>query len=87
MIQLRKVAMNPYDFTLYSAGDGSRVMKVMFSEGEYKVDIGRYFLITEDEDTTDSSIDRLKLLADTIRNTYPDSGFTEITKGDITIIK
>ncbi|MBP1819285.1 hypothetical protein J3E61_002848 [Mycobacterium sp. OAE908] len=78
--------MNPYDFTLYSAEDGSRVMKVMFSEGEYKVDIGRYFLITEDEDATDSSIDQLKLLADRIRNTYPEPGFTEITKGDIAII-
>ena len=87
MRYLRKVAMNPWDFTLYSAEDGTRVMKVMFSEGEYKVDVGRYFLIAEDRDTADSSIDQLKLLANRIRNTYPESGYIEIGKADLDIIK
>lgn len=87
MRYLRKVAMNPWDFTLYSAEDGSRVIKVMFSEGEYKVDVGRYFMITEDRDTADSSIDQLKQLADRIRNAYPESGYTEIKKADLNIIK
>jgi hypothetical protein len=79
--------MSPWEFTLYSSEDGSRVMKVMFSEGEFKVDVGRYFLISEDRDIADSSIDQLKVLADRIRSTYPESGYTEIKKADIEIIK
>jgi hypothetical protein len=86
VIQLRKVAMNPWDFTLYTAEDGSRVIKIVFSEGEYKVDVGRYFLITDDQDKVDNSIDRLKILADRIRNTYPESGYSEIMKADLTVI-
>jgi hypothetical protein len=86
-MQLRKVAMNPWDFTLYSTEDGSHVLKVIFSEGEYKMDIGRYFLIDVAPDIADTDLDTLKLLANEIRNAYPEVRYREIKKADLTIAK
>ncbi|MCW1973761.1 UNVERIFIED_ORG: hypothetical protein FHW05_002625 [Pantoea agglomerans] len=37
-----KVAINPWDFTLYKCDDSTYIMKVIFSEGEYKVDVERF---------------------------------------------
>lgn len=52
VIELRKISANPWDYTLYESSDGSFVLKVMFSDGEYKIDIGRYFqLILPDEES------------------------------------
>lgn len=79
--------MNAWDFTLYSAEDGSRVMKVVFSDGEYRVDIGRYFLIADNLDTADTSLDQLKRLAEHIRNTYPESGYIEIKRAELHVVK
>lgn len=86
-MQLRKVAMNPWDFTLYSTDDGSWVLKVMFSEGEYEIDVGRYFLIGMAPAFVDNSLDDLKTLANEIRNAYPEVAYREIKKADLTIIK
>ena len=56
-MQLRKLAMNPWDFTLYSTEDGSRIMKVMFSEGDYKVDVEHYFVVAKSENEIGESLD------------------------------
>ncbi len=86
-MQLSKVATNPWDFTLYSADDGSYVLKVMFSEGEYKVDIGRYFVIDAAPDITDDYLDELKALANKIRVAYPEVAYREIKKADLTVTR
>jgi hypothetical protein len=86
-MQLTKIAMNPWDFTLYSTEDGSRIMKVMFSEGEYKVDIARFFLVAKPQDEIDTSLDELKKLAGKIRTAYPEVAYPEIKKADVSISK
>jgi hypothetical protein len=86
-MQLTKIAMNPWDFTLYSTEDGSRIMKVMFSEGEYKVDIARFFLVAKSQNDIDASLDELKKLADGIRTAYPEVAYPEIKKADVVISK
>ena len=42
-----KVAINPQDFTLYKFDDSTYIMKVIFIEGEYKVDVERFFILTD----------------------------------------
>jgi hypothetical protein len=86
-MQLTVIAIKPWDFAVYSAEDGSRIMKVMFSEVEYKVDIGRFFLIVKPEDEIDASLDELKNLADAIRATYPKVAYPEIKKADVAVLK
>lgn len=85
-MELRKVAMNPWDFTLYSSNDGSMVMKVMFSEGDYKIDVGRFFLIDSLTSGVDD-IEQLKALAAHIRADYPDLEFPVLNKSDLKILK
>lgn len=86
-MQLSKIAMNPWDFTLYSSEDGLLVMKVIFSEGCYKVDVGRYFLIAGSEHPTDNAMEALKILAHEIRDAYPETGYPEMKGTDLTIVK
>jgi len=42
-----KLAMKPWDFTLYQCGNDTHVLKVIFSEGDYKVDVERFFIVTD----------------------------------------
>lgn len=85
-MEVSRVAMNPWDFTLYQTGNGAFILKVIFSEGEYKSDIGRYFAL--DKLTIDSTnIDDLKLLASQIRSDYPNVPLQQIEKSAITILK
>ncbi|WP_197374146.1 hypothetical protein [Mycolicibacterium baixiangningiae] len=86
MIELNKIAMNPWDFTLYKANDGSIVMKVIFSEGDYKIDIGRFFMIDSLGNGTDD-IELLKTMAAQIRENYPDVAFPLLDKADLKILK
>jgi hypothetical protein len=83
-VELRRVSLNPWDFTLYSSTEGSLVLKVVFSEGVYKMDIERYFVIGS---LDDDSMDALKLLAAKIRDDYPNTPYSEIRKADVTITK
>jgi hypothetical protein len=86
-MQLKKMTMNPWDFTLYSADDGSRVIKIIFSEGDYKIDVERYFVIAKSHNEIGESLDELKLLANNIRAAYPEVPYPEIKKSDLTIAK
>lgn len=85
-MELKKIAMNPWDFTLYKATDGSIVMKVIFSEGDYKIDVGRFFLIDSLGDGSDD-MELLKTMAAQIRANYPDVAFSLLDKADLKILK
>lgn len=49
-MDLEMVGSSPLDFTLYKSGTGEYIIKVMFSEGVYKIDIARYYHLTNDID-------------------------------------
>lgn len=74
--------MNPWDYTLYKSPDGIYVLKVMFSEGEYKIDVGRYFRLTPPVknlcDGESMAPDMLRRLAEDIRLNYPDIIYPEV---------
>lgn len=42
----KELLKNPWNFILYRVDDESYLMKVMFSEGDYKVDVERSFIVT-----------------------------------------
>ena len=87
MIQPVKKMAQPWDFTLYAANDGSILLKVMFIEGEYKCDVGRYFIIGEAPEDAAKSLEEVKLLANKIRSSYPLVLYREVKKSDLTILK
>ncbi|KMO79425.1 hypothetical protein [Mycolicibacterium obuense] len=77
-IELTKLADSPWEWTLYEASDGSFVLRVMFSEGPYKIDVGRYFLMQgglRPDDPAD--------IAARIKRDYPTVDFTEISKSTV----
>ena len=86
MTELTKVAMNPWDFTLYRSGDGAHVLKLVFSEGEYKMDVERYFLLDDPVDPG-YPLEELKALAARIRTDFPHTVLRQLSKSDLTFIK
>jgi hypothetical protein len=86
LIQVSQVATEPWDFTLYKSRDGCWVLKVVFSEGIYKIDVGRYFLLDRPQ-IESANTDELKRLSAQIRANYPDVSPPEIAKSDLTFIK
>jgi hypothetical protein len=85
-MEVSRVAMNPWDFSLCESHEGSLVLKVIFSECEYKTDIGRYFVI--DRSGIDATkLEDLKNLSARIRADYPDVSLPQIDKSDLTILK
>ena len=86
MIELRRVAVNPWDFTLYRSDDGTHVMKVIFSEGQYKMDVERYFVLDSPIDQS-YDLDDLKSLSATIRSEFPDTALRQLSKSDLTFTK
>jgi phage terminase large subunit-like protein len=85
-MELKRIAMNPWDFTLYESKDGSFVLKVIFSEGEYKVDIGRYFIV-DPLSPDNMTIEALKELSARIRTDYPNVSFPQVEKSNLKIGK
>lgn len=81
-----KIAMNPWDFTLYECDDSSYVMKVMFSEGDYKVDVERFFIVTPYIDIRSIDIEMLKDLSKKIRETPEQYVINEISKENFELI-
>ncbi|BBY28665.1 hypothetical protein [Mycolicibacterium sediminis] len=76
------MASRAWDYTLYESTDGSKILKVMFSEGPYKIDVSRYFVVDAlvlgpaDESA-------LGALAELVRRDYPDTGLPEIDRCDV----
>lgn len=83
-MKVRTVDMGSWDFTLYEAQDGSNVLKVMFSEGYYKIDVERYFVLDAMQSGAMTTED-LKHLAAEIRVHYPQVSYAEIPKSALTI--
>ncbi len=50
MINLEMVATSTWDFTLYKSETGEYIIKIMFSEGMYKVDVARHYHLTNEID-------------------------------------
>ncbi len=85
-MEVTRVAMNPWDFTLYRSTEGDLIIKVIFSEGEYKTDVGRYFAI-ESSGIDIHDLEALKDLASQIRTDYPNVSLPEISKSDVNVLK
>lgn len=77
--------MEPWDYTLYEATDGFLVLKVVFSEGDYKMDVGRFFKI--DSGYRDSDAEKLKSLSAAIREEFPNLKYEQIEKANLQIVK
>ncbi len=73
--------MNPWDFTLYESDKGTVVIKVMFTEGDYKVDVGRFFVL--DSKVSELDIEYLKAISKKIRENYQDYKGVEVLKSDL----
>lgn len=80
------VAVNSWDFTLYKCDDLYYVMKVIFSEGDFKVDVERYFIVTEFISFNAGNIEELKHLSSKIREGYYLFRENEIRKKDFNLI-
>ena len=78
---LRKIAMNPWDFTLYESDKGTVVIKVMFTDDDYKIDVGRFFVL--DSKVSELDIEYLKAISKKIRENYQDYKGVEVLKSDL----
>lgn len=76
----KELLKNPWDFTLYKVNDESYLMKVMFSEGDYKVDVERFFIVTPYIDIRSIDIEMLKDLSRKIREGTGQYVINEISK-------
>lgn len=85
MIEIKRIAMEPWDFTLYEASDGSLILKVVFSEGDYKIDIGRFYRLEGIDRDADS--ETLKKVSESIREAFPDVQFEQVEKSQLQIVK
>lgn len=81
MNYINRISFNPWDYTLYQIIDVGFVLKIVFSEGVYKVDIERYFLFAADELITPVDAEYMKALSESIRCDYARFQSQEITKG------
>lgn len=82
MTELTRIVNHPRDFTLYASTEGSTIMRVMFSEGDYKSDVGRFFTL----DPSELGYGTLRRLAAMIRDEYPNGSHPEIRRSDVTVI-
>jgi hypothetical protein len=83
-MKARPVASRPWDFTLYRCDDGALVLKVIFSEGTYKTDVGRFFEI-DPSDVDAADIDALADVATQIRAAYPDVAHPSVAASALSI--
>ncbi|MGX9252804.1 hypothetical protein [Pantoea ananatis] len=77
-----KVAMNPWDFTLYKCDDSVYIMKVIFSEGDYKIDVERFFILTDYVSGIECNTQELIKISQKIRDNYNLYKDREISKSD-----
>lgn len=77
-----KLAMKPWDFTLYRCGNETHVLKVIFSEGDYKVDVERFFILTDSLLNAEDLVSTCERLSENIRMSYKDYAKSEISKRD-----
>lgn len=73
----------PWDFTVYLTESGEYIIKVMFSEGDYKVDIGRYYALTTDINSSKTNECIFNRLSQAIRKNPSFYKDKEISPGQI----
>ncbi|MBS1205390.1 MAG: hypothetical protein H6R25_2289 [Proteobacteria bacterium] len=83
MNYINRISFNPWYYTLYQIIDGGFVLKMIFSEGVYKVDIERYFLFAADEIVRPLDAEYMKVLLESIRCDYARFQSQEITKESV----
>ena len=76
-MDINVIAMAPWDFTLYESSDGALILKVMFSVGDYKTHVGRYFAV-DHRNVDPSDTAALTNLASRIRADYPNVEIQEV---------
>lgn len=82
MANLTKIILNRWDFTLHQKNDGGYILKVMFVEGGYKIDVARFFKFSKNEITQYDNLDYMKKLSENIRKDYEKYKSKEITKSE-----
>ena len=80
MNNINTVLINPWDFTLYKCGNGDYIIKVIFSEGSYKVDVARFFHFYNNEISCTEEINKIKSISEKIRSHYNDYRERELNK-------
>lgn len=86
MKKLTKIDSSPWDFTLYIDQKKEYIIKVMFSEGIYKVDVARYFSLTPEEIHATKDHEKLVELSKKIRDHHSLYISREISPSDITLL-
>ncbi len=80
MSDLKEIMVNPWDFTLYVCGNGDYIIKVIFSEGQYKVDVARFFFLKNNEVDSFIDMDEVREVSEKIRGNYSDYKDKELTR-------
>ncbi|WP_426505235.1 hypothetical protein [Serratia proteamaculans] len=83
MMNLEMVDSSPWDFTLYKSETGEYIIKIIFSEGVYKIDVARYYHLTNEIDLLNINHTTLTELSKKIRNSPSNYEQKEIQPGDI----
>jgi hypothetical protein len=86
MINLEMVDSSHWDFTLYKSETGEYIIKVMFSEEVYKIDVTRHYHLTNDIDLLNINRPILTELSKKIRNSPSNYEEKEIELENIKVI-
>lgn len=81
-----KLAMKPWDFTLYRCGNDTHVLKVIFSEGDYKVDVERFFIVTDSLLNAEDLFSACERVSANIRMSCEGFANSEISKRDFDLL-
>ncbi|AGB83051.1 hypothetical protein D781_2800 [Serratia sp. FGI94] len=87
MISVEKIDSSPWDFTFYKSDAGDYIIKVMFSEGVYKIDVGRYYYLANEIDSSEINHSTLIELANKIRSDPFNYNDKEIAPEEIRVIQ
>lgn len=72
--------MIPWDFTIYMCANGDYIIKVMFSEGQYKFDVARFFCFNKNEISSLLDMNEIEIISEKIRSDYENYKVKELTK-------
>ncbi|WBF47080.1 hypothetical protein [Serratia rubidaea] len=80
---MKTLHFQPWDFTVYLTETGEYIIKVMFSEGDYKVDIERYYNLTTEIGLSEQNKRIFNELSEDIRKNPSIYKDKEISPGEI----
>ena len=85
MIEVRRLLVVPWDYTVYRADDGCLIVKIVFTEGDRKLDVGRFFKVSSRQ--TCLSADQIGTIVSSIRQDYPDVAYQQLAKSSLKFIE